>query len=56
VDNRPILVMNLTARGEPAEPTNEGVLSFVDRGREMIVRGFASITSPEMHKVWRRIR
>jgi uncharacterized protein (TIGR04255 family) len=55
-DNRPILVMNLTARGEPTEPTNEGVLSFVDKGREMIVRGFASITTPEMHKVWRRIR
>jgi len=53
-DNRPILVMNLTARGRPIEPDIEGILSFMDRGREMIVRGFASITTPEMHKIWRR--
>jgi len=55
-DNRPILVMNITARGVPADPSSEGVLAFVDRGREMIVRGFTSITTSEMHKVWRRIR
>ncbi len=56
VENTPILVMNLTARGAPDRPTNEGVLSFLDRGREMIIRGFASITTPEMHKIWGRIR
>ena len=54
--NEPIFVVNLTARGAPTDQSNEGVLAFMDRGREMIVRGFTSITTPEMHKFWRRIR
>ncbi|MCY4041028.1 MAG: TIGR04255 family protein [Gammaproteobacteria bacterium] len=50
----PLIVLSLTARGAPAEPTIEGILEFADRGRDEIVRGFASVTTPTMHKYWRR--
>lgn len=53
-NNKPILVINITARGAPIERSSEGVLAFIDKGREMIVRGFTSATTPEMHKFWRR--
>ena len=49
-----LLVLTLTARGAPLEPTSSGVLAFVDKGREAIVRGFVSVTTPDMHKYWRR--
>lgn len=48
--------LELTARGLPITPDKEGVLEFLDLGREWIVRGFASITTPEMHEIWRRER
>lgn len=51
-DNQPIFVMNITARGAPFEQSIQGVLAFIDKGRELIVRGFKSVTTPEMHKVW----
>jgi hypothetical protein len=47
-------VMNLTARGRPDEESIEGALRFLDIGREWIVRGFAAVTTPEMHAIWRR--
>ena len=53
-DGRPILVLKLTARGKPEGEGIEGVLRFLNTGREWIVRGFASITSPGMHEIWRR--
>jgi uncharacterized protein (TIGR04255 family) len=54
-DNRPTLRLALTARGRPPGSGMEAVMAFFDRGHEAIVRGFASITTPEMHKVWKRI-
>lgn len=53
-DGRPILILKLTARGKPDGEGIEGVLRFLNTGREWIVRGFASITSPGMHEIWRR--
>ena len=53
-DNRPMFILNMTARGEPKGKEAKDILSFFDLGREWIVRGFTSITSPEMHKFWRR--
>ena len=55
-NSEPLLVLTLTARGAPFQPTNDSVLAFVDKGREAIVRGFASVTTTEMHKYWRRTR
>lgn len=50
--NLPILVMDMTARGRPDGDGIDGILRFLNKGREMIVRSFASLTTPEMHKVW----
>jgi uncharacterized protein (TIGR04255 family) len=49
-----ILQLHLTARGLPLGDGLEGVLAFLDLGREWIVRGFAAITTPAMHKSWER--
>jgi uncharacterized protein (TIGR04255 family) len=54
-DNRALILLNLTVRGVPAgNRILEDVLNFMNFGREQIVRAFASITTPEMHKLWRR--
>lgn len=53
-DNKRLLRMALTARGTPDEATITAALNWVDLGHEWIVRGFASLTRPEMHKKWRR--
>jgi hypothetical protein len=46
--------LTLTARGLPLGQGIEGVLAFHDLGRRHIVKGFASLTTPAMHKKWRR--
>ncbi len=53
-DNQPIFVVNLTARGNPEPGDLEGAFRLFDREHEWIVRGFTSITSKHMHKLWRR--
>jgi uncharacterized protein (TIGR04255 family) len=54
-DNVPIYLLNLTARGAPASPSIEDVMSFVDTCHVWIVNGFADITSVEMHEEWGKI-
>ncbi len=54
VDDTPILVLQLTARGRPDGEGLEGALRFLDTGREWVVRGFASMTAPRMHEIWGR--
>lgn len=46
--------LTLTARGLPLGNGLDGVLLFLDLGREHIVKGFASMTTPTMHGKWRR--
>jgi len=55
-DMTPIFLMRLTTRGAPQGSGQAGILKTLDLGHEWIVRGFTTLTSPEMHKVWRRIR
>jgi len=55
-DNAPVFLLNLVARGRPTNEGLAGVLGFMDIGRKWIVRGFAALTTPKMHAVWRRIR
>lgn len=51
----PILVISLTARGNPVNgQDSEAVIKFFNIGREWIVRAFASVTTPKMHKIWGR--
>ena len=53
-DRRPMFVLELTARGAPLGEGITGVLAFLDLGREWVVRGFTSMTTPVMHKEWGR--
>ncbi|MEW8691413.1 MAG: TIGR04255 family protein [Candidatus Thiodiazotropha endolucinida] len=54
-DNRPIFVFTLVARGKPLEKGIDGVIRFMDLGRELIVEIFAESTSTEMHALWKRL-
>ncbi len=50
----PGLQLEITARGLPRGNGREGVAAFHDHGHRAIVRCFAAITTPEMHKLWER--
>ncbi len=54
MDQKPIFLLNLTARGKPTSDGMEGVYGFFDLGHEWIVRGFTSITPRSMHQIWER--
>lgn len=53
-DGTPIFAINLTGRGEPRSQDLKSSLALFDLEHQWIVRGFASITTPLMHEVWRR--
>lgn len=53
-DGKPILRLILTARGAPVGQNMEGIGRFLDLGREWVVRGFAAVTTKEMHAIWGR--
>jgi uncharacterized protein (TIGR04255 family) len=46
--------LEMTARGVPKGTGREGVAAFHDHAHRAIVRCFAAITTPEMHKLWER--
>ena len=54
-DRKRLLALHLVARGAPLSGNVDGVLGFTDLAHEWIVRGFAAITTKEMHKHWGRI-
>jgi uncharacterized protein (TIGR04255 family) len=53
-DGLTIVQLSLTARGKPSTPDIPGVIDFLNQGRLHIVRAFAKLTSPAMHKRWGR--
>ncbi len=53
-DKRHVLRLDLTARGQLKARDVAGALAGIDLGHEWIVRGFASLTRPEMHQAWER--
>jgi len=53
-DGAPLVLLTLTARGRPSGASVDDVMRSLDRARESVVRGFASATTPAMHRVWRR--
>ena len=55
-DGKEILQFQLVARGKPASASPAGIMDWLDHGREWIVRAFTDLTTPEMHKIWRRTR
>ena len=51
----PIFLLKLTVRGAPQGSGMTGVIRTMDLGHEWIVRGFATLTSSEMHRAWRKM-
>lgn len=56
IDEREAIQLQLFARGKPKSSSLEDILSWMDLGRDWIVRGFTDMTSPEAHKLWGRTR
>src|ERR1700674_3283047 len=52
VDTHPIYVLTLTGRGKPQPQDLERSLHLFDCEHEWIVRGFTSITTTSMHRIW----
>jgi uncharacterized protein (TIGR04255 family) len=50
----PAYQLQMIARGQPRDPSYTGVAAFHDHAHKAIVRCFAAITTPEMHKLWER--
>ena len=48
-DSKPMYLFHLTARGQIGES-----FEFFDLGRRWIVKSFAALTTPGMHKIWKR--
>lgn len=46
--------LSMTYRGKPVGPGIEDALHFLNEGRKEIVQRFASITTTEAHKAWKR--
>ena len=55
-DRRPVIVLDLTARGSPKSQYADDISSWFDLAHEWIVRGFTELTTPEMHKTWGRTK
>lgn len=53
-DKLPVTVLNVSAFALPSSKDVDGVRAALDRAHEWTVRGFASVTPTEMHKVWGR--
>lgn len=54
LDGQAIIQLTLTARGRPSTPDENGIVDFLNRGRISVVKGFAHLTGPKMHKLWER--
>lgn len=52
MNKTPIYRLEFTARGAPIGEGLEGVLAFLDRGREAIVTTFAAVTSEGIQREW----
>jgi uncharacterized protein (TIGR04255 family) len=54
IEGTPGFRLDLVARGRPLSSDLEGIMGFLDLGREHIVRAFADVTRPDLHRVWGR--
>jgi uncharacterized protein (TIGR04255 family) len=55
-NKRPVLRLDLTARGQVKTTDIASALAGIDLGHEWVVRGFVSLTRPEMHREWERMQ
>jgi uncharacterized protein (TIGR04255 family) len=54
--SRLVIRLSLTARGAPARTDIPAALEFLQRGREMVVRVFADVTTHAAHQFWERVQ
>ena len=55
-DGKRVIRLSLTARGAPARPDVSAALDFLQRGREIVVRAFAQLTTEAAHQEWQRVQ
>ena len=53
-DGTDILQLSLTSHVKHSGNDLSSIMEHLDIGREWIVRGFTDLTTPEMHKIWKR--
>ena len=53
-DLTPVVRLEITARARPLEESVASAFDMLDEERSAIVRTFAALTTPEMHKLWGR--
>lgn len=53
-DNRPVVRLEITVRGRPSADSIDNAFEMLDDQRELVVRTFAAVTTPEMWKIWGR--
>lgn len=51
---KPVYLLQLSARGIPVAPDLAASFELLDLEHEWIVKGFASLTAPEMHSTWEK--
>lgn len=55
-DKKEMLKLELTARSAVSKREIAEAIDWMDVGHEWVVRGFVSLTRPEMHRQWERIQ
>jgi len=53
--NRPIIRLEITVRGKPRDESIPEAFRLLDQEREVVVRTFAAVTTPEMWGIWGRV-
>lgn len=53
-ENRPVMRLDITVRGKPRQQTLESAFDMLDQEREIVVRTFAAVTTPELWEMWGR--
>jgi uncharacterized protein (TIGR04255 family) len=53
-DYAPVVQLEITIRGRPDEESVAAAFALLDKEREVVVRTFAGVTTPLMHKEWGR--
>jgi uncharacterized protein (TIGR04255 family) len=53
-ERKPVIRLEITARAKPTDDSVAAALRLVDKERAYVVRMFAAVTTPDMHKLWER--
>lgn len=53
-DKKAAIMLNLTARCRPEDGSIEGAYNSLETGHQWVTRGFVSITTEAMHRLWER--